>query len=269
MSAGKKTWPAFTIVELLVVIVIIGILATITIVSYTGITQKATSASLQSDLASVSKQLKMDQSVSTGYPATLAAANDGKGVSASSGTAYQYAANNTVNSQGFCLTATKNNQSYNINSDGALSIGGKNLFQRSATFINYNTGTDYANPSAMYVTDVAGDYQTFTNTNKGNRYWYPEMTESRFQNTTYTISLDIKTTVDTWKGYWYPSEQYTSLTFPNTNGEWQRWSWTYTQTGAINAGNRLFGFYTDTVVSDISFRKIKLEVGTVSNCWAT
>ena len=41
---------AFTIVELLVVIVVIGILASITIVSYRGITTKAAEASLQSDL---------------------------------------------------------------------------------------------------------------------------------------------------------------------------------------------------------------------------
>ena len=49
----------FTIVELLVVIVVIGILAAITIVSYTGISSKATVASLQSDLASAKNQLQM------------------------------------------------------------------------------------------------------------------------------------------------------------------------------------------------------------------
>jgi len=39
---------AFTIIELLVVIVVIGILAVITIVSYTGISQKANNAAMQS-----------------------------------------------------------------------------------------------------------------------------------------------------------------------------------------------------------------------------
>ncbi|HZJ34804.1 MAG TPA: prepilin-type N-terminal cleavage/methylation domain-containing protein, partial [Candidatus Angelobacter sp.] len=51
----------FTIVELLVVIVVIGILAAITIVSYTGISQKAKEASLQSDLDNASKQIKLFQ----------------------------------------------------------------------------------------------------------------------------------------------------------------------------------------------------------------
>jgi prepilin-type N-terminal cleavage/methylation domain-containing protein len=41
----------FTIVELLVVIVVIGILAAITIVTYAGISRKATISALQSDLA--------------------------------------------------------------------------------------------------------------------------------------------------------------------------------------------------------------------------
>jgi uncharacterized protein (TIGR02145 family)/prepilin-type N-terminal cleavage/methylation domain-containing protein len=49
----------FTIVELLVVIVVIGILAAISIVAYTGITSKAITASLQSDLSNGSKKLKM------------------------------------------------------------------------------------------------------------------------------------------------------------------------------------------------------------------
>lgn len=49
----------FTIVELLVVIVVIGILAAITVVSYTGITAKANEATIQSDSANNSKKLKM------------------------------------------------------------------------------------------------------------------------------------------------------------------------------------------------------------------
>lgn len=45
----------FTIVELLIVIVIIGILAAITIVSYTGITQRANASKIQSNANSVMK----------------------------------------------------------------------------------------------------------------------------------------------------------------------------------------------------------------------
>src|SRR5680860_609485 len=61
----------FTIVELLVVIVVIGILAAITIVSYTGVSQKATVVSLISDLDNASKQLKLYQTLYDSYPTTL------------------------------------------------------------------------------------------------------------------------------------------------------------------------------------------------------
>ena len=58
----------FTIVELLVVIVVIGILAAITIVSYTGISQKAIVASLQLDLSNASKQFKLFNVDNGSYP---------------------------------------------------------------------------------------------------------------------------------------------------------------------------------------------------------
>ncbi len=61
----------FTIVELLVVIVVIGILAAISIVSYSGFRKQATIASLKSDLDSIQKQLDMYQVENSEYPQTL------------------------------------------------------------------------------------------------------------------------------------------------------------------------------------------------------
>lgn len=61
----------FTIVELLVVVVVIGILAAITIVSYTGITSRAKLASVQSDLSNNTTQLKLYQALNGSFPATL------------------------------------------------------------------------------------------------------------------------------------------------------------------------------------------------------
>lgn len=61
----------FTIVELLIVIVIIGILATLALVSYTGISKKAVVASLQSDLSGAVGQLKAFQVDKGYYPTAI------------------------------------------------------------------------------------------------------------------------------------------------------------------------------------------------------
>lgn len=67
----KKNNQAFTIVELLVVVVVIGILAAITIVSYSGIQGKAIASGLQFDLSSDVKLLKMYNVEYGYYPSTL------------------------------------------------------------------------------------------------------------------------------------------------------------------------------------------------------
>lgn len=124
MVSKKQSYPsAFTIVELLIVIVVIGILATITIVAYNGISSRAIVSSLQSDLEGASKLLKLDQVTNSSFPTSLALANGGKGIPASSGTVYAYAVSNTTTPQTFCITATKNNINYNITQDGSSQPG--------------------------------------------------------------------------------------------------------------------------------------------------
>lgn len=56
-SWAKQT--GFTIVELLIVIVVIGILAAITIVAYNGIQNRAYDGAVQQDLSSIGKKLEL------------------------------------------------------------------------------------------------------------------------------------------------------------------------------------------------------------------
>ncbi len=67
-----KKQTGFTIVELLIVIVIIGILAAITIVAYNGIQNRSNDASVQSDLANLSKQFGLFYANNGVYPSTTA-----------------------------------------------------------------------------------------------------------------------------------------------------------------------------------------------------
>ena len=115
---------AFTIVELLVVIVVIGILAAITIVAYTGISNKATVASLQSDLTNAKKQLALYNVDHGYYPASI---NTGAGnnncptptddkycLKPSGSNLFVYTPNPAGNTspQAYRLTATNTSSSY-------------------------------------------------------------------------------------------------------------------------------------------------------------
>lgn len=113
----------FTIVELLIVIVVIGILAAITIVAYNGAQDKARAATVASDLREAADQLNIDQARTGQYPLTLAAANGGSGVQASPGTTYQYTPNNTATPQTFCLMGTNGTVTYKVTQDSAPTAG--------------------------------------------------------------------------------------------------------------------------------------------------
>lgn len=134
--AYKKS--AFTIVELLIVIVVIGILAAITIVSYVGIAQRANAATVQSDLSNAIKQIEMFQITNSDYPSTISTdcstnpdTSTNKCLSATSGVVYTYNQSPTNNNI-FCLTAKKDSVSYNIAKEGQILAGPCPVFNLDA-----------------------------------------------------------------------------------------------------------------------------------------
>jgi prepilin-type N-terminal cleavage/methylation domain-containing protein len=100
--------PGFTIVELLVVIVVIGILAAITIVSYNGISNKASVASIMSDLSNSSTKLKLFYTDNGAYPLTnncsIAESNTNVCLKASSGNSIQLSPSDISNPQSYSIT---------------------------------------------------------------------------------------------------------------------------------------------------------------------
>jgi len=98
----KSKQSAFTIVELIVVIVVIGILATISITSYGLIQSRAATETLKLDVQKATSQIASYKANTGGYPATGAEVDDGKGLSKSTDTTYEY----TSGDDYYCLEAT-------------------------------------------------------------------------------------------------------------------------------------------------------------------
>jgi prepilin-type N-terminal cleavage/methylation domain len=79
-SELAKINAGFTIVELLIVVVVIAILAAITVVSYNGITKRATEATMQHDLQTAVQLIEIESTETGSYPGSAAGLNGGKGL---------------------------------------------------------------------------------------------------------------------------------------------------------------------------------------------
>ena len=121
MNTSKLT-PAFTIIELLIVIVIIGILVSITAVSYNGITKSAKESALKSELKQANTELEVAKA-KTGTTPT----NTDSFTPTKSGT-LSISTNPVQNSWCLSITPNTNSQSlpsFNITSDsGTIQEGG-------------------------------------------------------------------------------------------------------------------------------------------------
>lgn len=145
----KNKNSGFTIVELLVVIVVIGILAAITMVSYSGITTKANQTKLTSDLKNAATQLEVAKAVNNGYPTTTDQINDGKGLLPSGGVLFSY---NYHNADHYCLSASLGSINYHVvSSDQTPTNGGCPIV--SGMYFNTTRG----NTSDNYVITNTSD----------------------------------------------------------------------------------------------------------------
>jgi len=122
----KKQKTGFTIVELVVVIIIIGILSSITVVLYNGITDSANVSVVQSDLQAALDQLKLYKLSYNSYPTaivdncpTAPTVDNDLCLKPSKGVSFSYY---SMIPSTFHLTATQNKISYSVTDSTSPSI---------------------------------------------------------------------------------------------------------------------------------------------------
>lgn len=240
----------FTIVELLIVIVIIGLLATIVIVAYNGVQDNARRTSLISDLGNASSLLALDLKQNKTYPSTLGLANGGNGIPASPNTTYQYIVGTSTSSPTFCLAATNGTYSYMTDQDGPPITGHCNLLANSSI---EKTGTN----EFLQYADLAPIF---------NLYGLVQ----------YTVSFDIKSANIT---------NHNSMQVYMQNGSSTKYSFVYATvpvttsyvrqslTGVAAISNAsdtmaMLAFYGTYSTGNIpSVKNVKIEFGNTASAW--
>jgi len=129
---------AFTVVEIIVLIVIIGILASVTLVSFSSVSQRAVVANIQSDLTNSAKKLELYQAENSTYPYLI----DCSASPASTSICLKYSSNASYIYRGkandFCLSLSYSNETYYINESG-------NITQGLCPIINYVLSPGFEN----------------------------------------------------------------------------------------------------------------------------
>lgn len=124
LAKRKIATSGFTIVELLVVIVVIGILAAIAFVAYNGVQSKATVALITGDLRQANTQLGVHTvDNNEQYPDELSQANNNKGLKFNNKATLMYTAYNESAPSDYCLTAIIGDLIYHVSARSAPSPG--------------------------------------------------------------------------------------------------------------------------------------------------
>ncbi|MDN5276018.1 MAG: Laminin sub protein [Candidatus Saccharibacteria bacterium] len=189
MQWAKQTAKSgFTIVELLIVIVVIGILAAITIVAYNGVQDRAKASSLQGDLNLSVKKLEIYKVQNTSgdfYPLTLALAD----FNSVNGNTVTYYPNDPASPSAFCIEAKKDTQSWYITSfNKSPQNGNCQITSGMAGWWKLNGNTQDTSVNARHGTAVNATATTGQNNQASSAY--------TFNGTSAYISLPASPTIE-------------------------------------------------------------------------
>jgi len=201
---------AFTIVELLVVIVVIGILASITIVAFTGISSKAITAAVKSDLGNNATQLKLYNAIYGSYPTSLDGNSCPSAPSVDTKYCMKVSTGNSVSyvgtTQTFVLNITNTNGvDYSIDESGNIILVSSIFTPSSPTItVSLNGSNIQAVITPISCTSGVPQYGIKSRTNDGTWGSYSAWSTN--------LTVTQPATDDTKYGYQAESRCYTDAT---------------------------------------------------------
>lgn len=134
----------FTIVELLIVIVVIGILAAITIVAFSGVQERARATTVSSDIAGANKVVKLAEASAGNPVTTLAVLQESSKINATKGM-YKVLTVCTA-SQGYAVAAELNSGDVYYSRNGAPAVK-----DNSVNALDPCTGFGWSTPTRIFA----------------------------------------------------------------------------------------------------------------------
>lgn len=238
----------FTIVELLIVIVIIAILASITIIAFNGTQQRAIQASLQADTDKARKKILLYHAENSTYPTAINCTNSTATevcVQPSGTNVYTYSSNNTTNPATFYLNTSNGKYAYQAsNTSGTeqaqtIVTDGLVLHLDAGNPASYpGTGTTWYDLSGSGYEFTSSNPPLFIADNNGNKAfeftgagkYFDSTTVSPFSGNQFSISVIAvidQFTTGSYYGILTQNEQavYNSMAFLSYNGKFGTDHW--------------------------------------------
>jgi len=274
-----KKQKAFTIIELLVVIVIIGILAAIGIVSYSSITSKTSIAVFQSDLSLAKKQIMnfQVQSPSGLFPTSNNCVNTSSTeicLKSTNGYSFNYVAYNYSVFPAFYLTESKNNTGlvYSVTESSSPSDQTSPISNGLIVYLDASNKTSYQSPNMTWY-DLSGNGNNSTlyngvgfSTNNGGVLVFDKIDDYAQGNLTPNIPSSTGFTTITWfNATTVISEQHLtnvkgSSQFYIMNSTLGTYNWGNLLGGTINANTWYMGSISKRINENSSLYLNDVEV---------
>ena len=236
----KKQITGFTVIELIVVIVVIGILAGISIVSYGAWRHSATAASVKSDLNNVISAMESARTFDNSYPSTLPSS-----VVASNGNVLTESATDGTY---YCVDGTNSNDSsiaYYVASES------KSQGPLNGTCAARPSIPMPAVPTNLSITSAVGTTVSLSWTAASNAATYTAQcaSDSAFVSGMQSISVSSPTTSGTISGLSSGSSYYCRVNAVNNNGTsgWSAMASTNTTTnyGSLPIATSINGYWSN------------------------